>query len=285
MTAKILDGKAMAQQIRNEVAAGVKARTDKGLRAPGLAVVILGEDPASKIYVGGKRKACAEVGIVSINHDLPASTSEAKLLDIIDQLNEDPTIDGILVQAPLPKHIDEEKVIERIKKDKDVDGFHPYNLGCLVVGKPVLAPCTPHGVMTLLKRNIDRDLEGINAVVICHSNVVGKPMALDLLAVNATVSVCHVFTDDIKPYIAKADLLVVACGVPHLVKGDWIKEGAIVVDVGINRLPDGKLVGDVEFDVAKERASWITPVPGGVGPMTIATLLENTLYAANELHK
>lgn len=285
MTAKILDGKAMAQQIRNEVAAGVKARLENGLRAPGLAVVIVGEDPASKVYVGGKRKACAEVGIVSKNYDLPADTSEQKVLEIIDELNEDETIDGILIQLPLPKQINPIKVLDRIKPDKDVDGFHPFNIGSLAVGRPQLCPCTPHGVMTLLKRNIDRKLEGINAVIIGHSNIVGKPMALELLNENATVSVCHVFTDDIKSYIAKADLLIVAVGVPHLIKGDWIKDGAIVVDVGINRLDDGRLVGDVEFDVAKEKASWITPVPGGVGPMTIATLMENTLFAANELHK
>ena len=285
MTAKILDGKAMAKQIRSEVTAGVKERLDNGLRAPGLAVVIVGADPASQIYVGGKRKACAETGIISKNYDLPADTSEDKILGIIDELNADETIDGILIQLPLPEHINPIKVLDRIKPDKDVDGFHPFNIGSLAVGRPQLCPCTPHGVMTLLKRNIDRKLEGINAVIIGHSNIVGKPMALELLAENATVSICHVFTDDIKPHIARADLLVVGVGVPHLVKGDWIKEGAIVVDIGINRLSDGSIVGDVEFDVAKEKASWITPVPGGVGPMTIATLMENTLFAANELHK
>lgn len=284
-TAKILDGKTLAEQIHKEVANGVKTRLAKGMRAPGLAVVIVGEDPASKIYVGKKRQACHEIGFVSKDYNLPAETTEAELLKLIDKLNDDVEVDGILVQMPVPKHINAIKILDRIRPDKDVDGFHPYNVGCLAEARPVLCPCTPHGVMTLLKRNIGNELQGIDATIIGHSNVVGKPMALELLAVNATISVCHVFTKDIKPYIAKADLLIVAVGKPELIKGAWIKEGAIVVDIGINRLPNGKIVGDVEYDVAKERASWITPVPGGVGPMTVATLMENTLFAANELHK
>ena len=285
MTAKLLDGKATAKQIHKEIATGVQTRLAQGLRAPGLAVIIIGENPASKVYVTAKLKACAEVGIISKNFDLPTKTTEQELLRIIEQLNADTTIDGILVQAPLPKHINTEKVFETIKPDKDVDGFHPYNLGRLALTQPILAPCTPRGIMTLLKRNIALNLEGVNAVIIGHSNVVGKPMALELLAANTTVTVCNAFTDDIKQHIAKADLLIVATGVPHLVKGDWIKAGAIVIDVGITRLPDGELIGDVEFNVAKEKASWITPVPGGVGPMTIATLMENTLFAANKLHQ
>lgn len=284
-TAKILDGKALAEQIHKEVANAVKARLTKGLRAPGLAVVIVGEDPASKIYVGKKRQACLDIGFISKDYNLPEKTTEIELLQLIDKLNNDPEIDGILIQMPIPKHINATKILDRIKPDKDVDGFHPFNVGCLAEARPMLCPCTPHGVMTLLKRNIGYDLQGIDATIIGHSNVVGKPMALELLAVNATISVCHVFTKDIKPYIAKADLVIVAVGKPGLIKGEWIKEGAIVVDIGINRLPDGKVVGDVEFEVAKERASWITPVPGGVGPMTVATLMENTLFAANELHK
>ena len=284
MTAKMLDGKVLAAQIRQEVAVGVKARLAKGLRAPGLSVIIVGEDPASKIYVSMKRKACNELGIISKDHNLPENISEAQLLALIEQLNADVEIDGILVQLPLPKHINVTHVIDRIKPDKDVDGFHPWNLGLLVESRSILSPCTPRGIMTLLERNIEQDLQGINAVIIGHSNIVGKPMALELLAVNATVSICHVFTHDLKPYVAQADLLIVAVGVSELIKGDWIKEGAIVVDVGNNRLPNGKIVGDVEFAVAKQHASWITPVPGGVGPMTVATLMQNTLLAANELH-
>jgi methylenetetrahydrofolate dehydrogenase (NADP+)/methenyltetrahydrofolate cyclohydrolase len=284
MTAKILDGNALAAQIYQEIGEKVKARIAKGFRAPGLAVVIVGENPASKIYVGRKRAACEKVGFISKSHDLPEKTTEAELLALVDQLNNDPTVDGILVQMPLPAHINSNNILDRIRADKDVDGFHPYNIGRLAEARPVLSPCTPKGVMTLLRRNLQQSLQGIDATIIGHSNVVGKPMALELLAENATVSVCHVFTKDIKPYIAKADLLVVAVGKAHLIKGEWIKEGAIVVDVGINRLPDGKIVGDVEFEVAKERAAWITPVPGGVGPMTVATLMENTFYAATELH-
>lgn len=284
MTAKILNGTLLAKQIRAEVAFGVKGRLVRNLPAPGLAVVIVGEDPASKLYVSKKCKACAEVGIISEKYELPATTSEAELLNLIEKLNYHIDVDGILVQLPLPKHIDTNKVLELIKLDKDVDGFHPYNLGRLAQGCPFMSPCTSRGIMTLLQKNIDRDLQGIDATVIGHSIIVGKPMALELLAVNATVSICHKYTKDIKPYIAKADLLISATGVTELIKGDWIKEGAIVVDAGISRLANGKIVGDVEFEKAKQRASWITPVPGGVGPMTVATLMQNTLFAANELH-
>jgi methylenetetrahydrofolate dehydrogenase (NADP+) / methenyltetrahydrofolate cyclohydrolase len=284
-TAKILDGKTLADQIFKEVASKVKARLAKGLRAPGLAVMIVGGDPASKIYVGKKRKACYEIGFRSKDYDLPAQTTETELLALIDKLNHDHEVDGILVQMPIPRHLNANKILDRIAPNKDVDGFHPYNVGCLVQSRSTLCPCTPHGVMTLLRHNIGSDLQGVDATVIGHSNVVGKPMALELLAANATVSICHIFTKDIKPYVAKADLLIVAVGKPELIKGAWIKTGAIVVDIGINRLPDGKIVGDVEFEVAKERASWITPVPGGVGPMTVATLMENTLFAANNYMK
>lgn len=285
MVAKILDGKSLADKIHQEIAGKVKERLLKGLRSPGLAVIIMGSDPASKIYVGKKRQTCQQVGFLSKDYNLPEDTTEADLLKLIDKLNDDEEVDGILVQSPLPKHINFTKVIDRIKPDKDVDGFHPYNVGCLATNRPVLSPCTPKGIITLLRRSLGYSLQGIDATIIGHSNVVGKPMALELLAENATVSVCHVFTKDVKPYVEKADLLIVAVGKAELIKGAWIKEGAIVVDVGINRLPDGKIVGDVEFSVAKERAGWITPVPGGVGPMTVATLIENTLFAANELHK
>ena len=281
MSAKILNGEQAAAQIHEQVASAIKDRLEKGLRAPGLAVVIVGEDPASKIYVQKKRKVCQQVGIISRDYDLPADTGQEQLLQLIDELNNDKDVHGILIQLPLPKHIAVNKIIERIRPDKDVDGFHPYNLGLLAAGSPKFSPCTPRGIMTLLKKNINKDLQGMAATIIGHSNIVGKPMALELLNANATVSVCHVFTKDITPYVAQADLLIVAAGMPELVKGDWIKPGAIVIDVGANLMPDGKVVGDVEFDVAKERASWITPVPGGVGPMTIATLMENTLLAAN----
>jgi methylenetetrahydrofolate dehydrogenase (NADP+) / methenyltetrahydrofolate cyclohydrolase len=284
MTAQIIDGKAIAAQIKNEVAAGVKARLDKGLRAPGLAVVIVGENPASKIYVSSKRKSCLEVGMISQEFDLPGSTNENELLALIDKLNNDGAIDGILVQLPLPAHINANHVLERIRPDKDVDGFHPYNQGMLAIGRPLLRPCTPKGIMTMLQRSSIPELKGMEAVIVGASNIVGKPMAMELLMMNSTVTVCHIFTKDIVPHLKRADLVIAAAGVPHLIKGEWIKPGAVVIDVGINRLPDGKIVGDVEYEPAKERAGWISPVPGGVGPMTVATLIENALYAANELH-
>jgi methylenetetrahydrofolate dehydrogenase (NADP+)/methenyltetrahydrofolate cyclohydrolase len=284
MTAEILDGRLLAKQMQKEIADQVEFRLLRNLPAPGLAIIIVGEDPASKLYVSKKCQACAEVGIIAEKYELPAETKEEDLLILIEKLNCNWNIDGILVQLPLPKHIDTNKVLELIIPDKDVDGFNPYNLGRLAQGNPFMSPATSRGIMTLLQKNIDRDLQGIDATVIGHSIIVGRPMALELLAVNATVSICHKYTKDIKPYVAKADLLVSATGVPELIKGDWIKEGAIVVDAGIIRLDNGKIVGDVEFEKAKQRASWITPVPGGVGPMTVATLLQNTLFAANEFH-
>jgi len=279
MSARILDGKAIAELLLQEIKQTVVARLARGEPEPGLAVILVGDDPASSIYVRNKRRACETVGVRSISHDLPAATSQDALLDLIDQLNTDPTVDGILVQAPLPAHIDDETVIERIRADKDVDGFHPYNIGRLAVRKPTLRSCTPYGVMKLLAAT-GESLRGRHAVVVGASNHVGRPMALELLMAGCTVTVCHSATRDLAAHVLEGDIVVAAVGRPALVKGAWIREGAIVVDVGINRLPDGKLSGDVEFAAARERASWITPVPGGVGPMTVATLLQNTLEAA-----
>ena len=278
MTAQIIDGKAVSAQIRQEIKQRIDARTAQGLRAPGLAVILVGSDPASQVYVSHKRKDCLEVGIRSIAHDLPADTSQEKLLAIIDQLNADPDVDGILVQLPLPKHINADTVIERINPEKDVDGFHPYNVGRLALRMPLLRPCTPRGVMVLLERT-GQPLKGLDAVVVGASNIVGRPMALELLMAGCTVTVCHSATRDLEDKVRRADLVVVGVGKPALVKGDWIKPGAIVIDVGINRLPDGRLVGDVDYDAAAQRAGWITPVPGGVGPMTRAVLLQNTIDA------
>ena len=278
MAAKIIDGKTIAQQVRLEVAEKVKQRLAAGKRAPGLAVVLVGDNPASQIYVGSKRRACEEVGFVSRSYDLPATTSEADLLQLIDDLNNDTEIDGILVQLPLPAGIDNVKVLERIVPDKDVDGFHPYNVGRLCQRAPKLRPCTPRGIVTLLERyNIDTF--GLNAVVVGASNIVGRPMSMELLLAGCTTTVTHRFTKDLRHHVEHADLLVVAVGKPGFIPGDWIKPGAIVIDVGINRLESGKVVGDVDFAAASERASYITPVPGGVGPMTVATLIENTLQA------
>lgn len=283
MAAKIIDGKTIAQQVRLEVAEKVKQRLAAGKRAPGLAVVLVGENPASQIYVGSKRRACEEVGFVSRSYDLPATTSEADLLQLIDDLNNDAEIDGILVQLPLPAGIDNVKVLERIVPDKDVDGFHPYNVGRLCQRAPKLRPCTPRGIVTLLERyNIDTF--GLNAVVVGASNIVGRPMSMELLLAGCTTTVTHRFTKDLRHHVEHADLLVVAVGKPNFIPGDWIKPGAIVIDVGINRLESGKVVGDVDFAAASERASYITPVPGGVGPMTVATLIENTLQACEAYH-
>jgi methylenetetrahydrofolate dehydrogenase (NADP+)/methenyltetrahydrofolate cyclohydrolase len=282
MSANLLDGKAIAADLRQQIKQGVEERIAAGQRPPGLAVVLVGENPASQVYVRNKRKSCDEVGFHSVSHDLPASTSQNELLSLIDQLNADEAIDGILVQLPLPDHIDEESVIERILPTKDVDGFHPYNVGRLALRMPVLRSCTPKGVMTLLERT-GQKLEGLDAVIIGQSNIVGRPMALELLAARCTITVCHSRTKDLEEKARNADILVVAIGRAEYVPGDWVKQGAIVIDVGMNRNEAGKLVGDVHFESAKERASWITPVPGGVGPMTIVTLLENTLQAA-ELH-
>ena len=279
MTANIIDGKAIAAELRNTVHQQVEARLQQGQRAPGLAVILVGQDPASEVYVRNKRKACDETGIVSVAHDLPAETTQAALLELIDKLNADASVDGILVQLPLPEHINSETVIERIHPDKDVDGFHPYNIGRLALRMPVLRPCTPRGVITLLE-STGEPLRGRDAVIVGASNIVGRPMGLELLLAGCTVTTCHRFTRDLAAQVRQAEILIVAVGKPGIVKGEWIKPGATVIDVGINRTEEGKLVGDIEFDVAAERAGWITPVPGGVGPMTVATLLQNTLEAA-----
>lgn len=282
MTAKILDGKQTADTLLHSLRRQVEARRAAGKRIPGLAVILVGDDPASSIYVRNKRRSCDIAGVHSVSIDLPAATTQAALLERIDQLNADPAIDGILVQLPLPRHIDGDAVIERIRPDKDVDGFHPCNIGRLVLRMPTLRPCTPFGVMTLLKLT-GEELRGKNAVVVGASNIVGRPMSLELLLAGCTVTTTHSATRDLPSFIGQAEVLVAAIGKPNFIKGEWLRAGAIVIDVGINRLPDGKICGDVEFESAARRASWITPVPGGVGPMTVATLLENTLKAA-ELH-
>ncbi|HEX7046840.1 MAG TPA: bifunctional methylenetetrahydrofolate dehydrogenase/methenyltetrahydrofolate cyclohydrolase FolD [Gammaproteobacteria bacterium] len=281
MSAKRIDGKLLAKSIRNDVRQAVEARRNDGKRVPGLAVVLVGSDAASQVYVTHKRNDCEEVGIRSFAYDLPASTGQAELLALIDRLNDDAAVDGILVQLPLPKQIDSVAVIERIRTDKDVDGFHPYNVGRLAQRIPKLRPCTPLGVIRLLE-SIGETFKGRNAVVVGASNIVGRPMALELLLAGSTVTICHRFTSDLADHIARADIVVVGVGKPGLVKGEWIKPNATVIDVGINRNADGRLVGDVEFDAACERAAWITPVPGGVGPMTRAMLLMNTMDAARE---
>ena len=283
MAAKIIDGKTIAQQVRNEVAARVQQRLAEGKRAPGLAVVLVGENPASQIYVASKRRSCEEVGFISRSYDLPATTTEGELLKLIDQLNNDGEIDGILVQLPLPAGIDNIKVLESIHPDKDVDGFHPYNVGRLCQRAPTLRPCTPRGIVTLLER-YGIDTFGLNAVVIGASNIVGRPMSMELLLAGCTTTVTHRFTKNLRHHVENADLLIVAVGKPGFIPGEWIKEGAIVVDVGINRLENGKVVGDVVYEDAAARASYITPVPGGVGPMTVATLIQNTLQACEEYH-
>lgn len=283
MSAQNIDGKLISQTVRSEVAARVKARTDAGLRAPGLAVVLVGEDPASQVYVGSKRRACEEVGFVSKSYDLPANASEEQLLALVDELNHDPEVDGILVQLPLPAGIDTTHVLERIIPEKDVDGFHPYNVGRLAQRIPKLRSCTPKGIITLLDRyNIQ--LRGKHAVIVGASNIVGRPMTLELLLAGCTTTTCHRFTKDLESHVRQADVVVVAVGKPNFVPGNWIKKGAVVVDVGINRLEDGTLVGDVEYDVARDNASFITPVPGGVGPMTVASLIENTMIACEQFH-
>ena len=284
MPAKIIDGKACAQKIRNQIREKVEARIAAGQRAPGLAVILVGENPASKIYVGSKRKACEEVGFVSRAYNFPETITENELLEQIDALNADETLDGILVQLPLPKHIDSTKVIERIRPDKDVDGFHPYNVGRLAQRIPALRSCTPKGIMTLIREAGFTDLKGKNAVVVGASNIVGRPMTLEFLLAGCTTLTTHRFTINLKSFIEQADILVVAIGKPNFIPGSWIKEGAIVIDVGINRLENGKLCGDIEFDTASERASYITPVPGGVGPMTVASLIENTMEACEKYH-
>jgi methylenetetrahydrofolate dehydrogenase (NADP+)/methenyltetrahydrofolate cyclohydrolase len=278
MSAQILNG----NQVRDEIIAGlattVSAATANGQRAPGLAVVLVGADPASQVYVRNKENGCAKAGITSFSHKLPAETSEAELLSLIDQLNADTLVDGILVQLPLPKHLDSDRLLERIDPAKDVDGFHPFNFGRLAQRRPLLRPCTPAGVMTLLSKT-DIQLRGLHACVVGASNIVGVPMMLELLNERATVTICHSATKNLQEEVGRADLVVVGVGIPNFIPGEWIKTGAIVIDVGINRLENGSLCGDVETAKAAEKASWITPVPGGVGPMTIATLLENTVQS------
>ena len=279
MTARIIDGKAVAETVTAAVRAGTSARVAQGLRAPGLAVVLVGENAASQVYVRNKRRTTESVGMRSFAHDLPADASQDLLLALIDRLNADPDVHGILVQLPLPKHIDDALVTERIAPLKDVDGFHPYNIGRLVQKRPTLRPCTPYGCMRLLE-STGEPLIGRHAVVIGQSNIVGRPMALELLMARCTVTVCHSATRDLPAIVRQGDIVVAAVGRARFVQGDWIQPGAMVIDVGINRGSDGKLCGDVDFEPAKARAGWITPVPGGVGPMTIATLLANTLHAA-----
>ena len=275
----IIDGNKIAQDIRNEVRQGVlELKASRGI-VPGLAVILVGDDPASQVYVGRKAKACAEVGFLSREYKLPADTEEKKLLKIIKKLNKDELVHGILVQLPLPKHISTENIIAAINPDKDVDGFHPYNVGGLVTGTPLFVPCTPRGIMELISRS-GIDLTGKEAVVVGRSNIVGKPMAFLLLAQNATVTMCHSRTKDLPSVTRRADVLIAAIGKPRMIKADMVKEGAVIIDVGVNRLENGKLAGDVDFDEVAPRASYITPVPGGVGPMTIAMLMKNTLDAA-----
>jgi methylenetetrahydrofolate dehydrogenase (NADP+)/methenyltetrahydrofolate cyclohydrolase len=284
MSAQIIDGKAIAAELRQGIKARVDKRKAEGRRPPGLAVVLVGTNPASQVYVASKRRACEEVGFLSLAYDLPEDTSQDTLLDLIDELNANAEIDGILVQLPLPEHIADETVIERIHPDKDVDGFHPYNVGRLALRHPVLQPCTPRGIMTLLERT-GLEIKGMDAVVVGASNIVGRPMSLELLLAGCTVTTCHRFTRDLESHVRRADLLVVAVGKRGVVNAEWIKPGAIVIDVAMNRDEHGKLVGDVDFEAASQRAGWITPVPGGVGPMTVATLLQNTADAADQLHK
>ena len=280
MTAQLLDGKAISAELRTQVKDRVDARLQAGRRAPGLVVVLVGDNPASQVYVRNKQNACQQVGFKSELLRLPAGTSQEELLAVVDELNARDDVDGILVQLPLPEQIDEDTVTERISPHKDVDGFHPYNIGRLVLRQPLLRPCTPKGVMTMLAHT-GIDLVGKDAVIIGQSNIVGRPMFLELLMARCTVTVCHSKTKDLAGKVRGADIVVAAVGVPRFVKADWVKPGAIVIDVGINRLEDGSLCGDVDTDAVGEVASWITPVPGGVGPMTVATLLENTLLAAD----
>ena len=279
MAAKLIDGKLVATQLKVEIREKIKVKIASGGKRPGLAVILVGEDKASNIYVRNKRLACEEVGIKSFYHALPAHIKEEELISLIHKLNHDPEVDGVLLQSPLPKQIDADKLFELINPKKDVDGFHPYNLGRLAQRRPSLRPCTPYGIMMLLD-SIKQQYKGKHAVVVGASNIVGRPMALELLIAGATVTICHRFTEDLSYYVKQADILVSAVGKIALVKGEWIKEGSTVIDVGQNHLPNGTLTGDIEFDAAKERAAWITPVPGGVGPMTVAILLRNTLIAA-----
>jgi len=282
MAARLIDGRALAGTVKGGVRAQIGALAARGGRRPGLAVIRVGDDPASAVYVRGKRRACEEVGVLSLAYDLPGTTSEVQLLALIDALNHDARVDGILVQLPLPEQIGRTAVIERILPAKDVDGFHPYNIGRLAQRIPVMRPCTPYGVIRLLE-SIGAPFKGQNAVVVGASNIVGRPMSLELLLTGATATVCHRFTVDLREHVSRADILIVAAGKPGLIPGEWVRPGCIVIDVGMNRLPEGHLVGDVGFAAARERAAWITPVPGGVGPMTVAMLMHNTLEASLRL--
>lgn len=281
MAAKIIDGKKVSAEVRAEIKLQVDQRIQDNKRVPGLAVILVGSDPASHVYVGHKRKACKEIGIYSRSYDLPSETTQHELVSLINELNNDAEIDGILVQLPLPEHLDASLIIEQIHPDKDVDGFHPVNIGRLALRIPGLRPCTPFGVIRLLQ-SIDEEFYGRNAVIVGASNIVGRPMMLELLLAGCTVTVCHRFTKNTPELVSQADIVIVAVGKVGLVKGEWIKPGATVIDVGMNRLENGKLAGDVEFDKAAEHAEWITPVPGGVGPMTVAMLMHNTLTACNK---
>ena len=282
MTAKILDGKRIADELLDELRARVALSQAQGRAVPGLAVVFVGDNPASAVYVRNKRRACKHVGFRSRDYDLPATTTQAELMELIDQLNKDREIHGILVQLPLPTHIDANAIVNHIDPRKDVDGFHPENIGRLALRQRGLRPCTSKGVMTLLA-NTDRPVRGQDAVVVGVSNHVGRPLVFELMLAGCTTTCCHRFTRDLPAVVAQGDIVIVAVGRPALIRGAWIKPGAVVIDVGINRLADGSLVGDVEFSAAVERASWITPVPGGVGPMTVATLMQNTVEAAEQV--
>lgn len=279
MVAQIIDGKQLAARLKIDMTARVNEKQALGWRKPGLAVILVGEDPASNIYVRNKRQACEQIGIQSFYHPLPADIAERELIMLVEALNHDKNVDGILLQLPLPDHIDADNVIECINPHKDVDGIQAYNLGRLAQRRPLLRPCTPYGIMMMLD-NIHQQYKGKHAVIVGASNIVGRPMALELLIAGSTVTVCHRFTHDLPSFIKQADILVSAVGKPGLIDGEWIKPGATVLDAGITRLADGTITGDIQFNVAKERAAWITPVPGGVGPMTVAVLLHNTLLAA-----
>lgn len=279
MTAHIIDGKAIAQDVKADVRRGVDALIARGGRAPGLAVIMVGDNPASQIYVRNKRRACEQCGIHSLSHDLPQSTTEVELLTLIDTLNARADVDGILVQLPLPEHIHQDVIVERIDPGKDVDGFHPYNIGRLAERNPLIRPCTPYGIIRMLERT-GIEVRGLHCVVVGASNIVGRPMSLELLLMGATTTVAHRFTTALEQHVRMADVLIVAVGKPGLIPGAWIRPGAVVVDVGMNRLDNGHLCGDVDFAGARERAAWITPVPGGVGPMTVAMLMKNTFEAA-----
>jgi methylenetetrahydrofolate dehydrogenase (NADP+)/methenyltetrahydrofolate cyclohydrolase len=281
MAAQLINGKAIAEHLLSTLKQRIEQRAAAGKRAPCLAVILVGDSPASSIYVANKRRSCEQAGMRSLAYNLSGTISEEALLKLIDELNADNAVDGILVQLPLPEQIDPERVIERIDPRKDVDGFHPYNVGRLALRMPLLRPCTPRGVITMLE-TLQIEMKGLNAVVVGASNIVGRPMSLELLLAGCTVTTCHRFTRDLPGRVGDAELLVVAVGKPGFIKGEWIRPGAIVIDVGINRLENGKICGDVEFAAASQRAGWITPVPGGVGPMTVATLMENTLDALEQ---